>query len=110
MPRVAGYFGECIIDFGDRPFMIGDEESFLQRIHQGGAELVAVGQIFGAGPLFFVTLCAIEKSAGRNVERGKAISRAIQELPADFRELIALRERSLSASKRFIPWVDLLDG
>jgi len=27
----------------------------------------------------------------RNVERGKAISRAIQELPADFRELIALR-------------------
>ena len=27
----------------------------------------------------------------RNVERGKAISRAIQELPPDFRELIALR-------------------
>ena len=27
----------------------------------------------------------------RNSERGKAISRAIQELPADFRELIALR-------------------
>lgn len=27
----------------------------------------------------------------RNVERGRAISRAIQELPADFRELIALR-------------------
>ena len=27
----------------------------------------------------------------RNAERGKAISRAIQELPADFRELIALR-------------------
>ena len=27
----------------------------------------------------------------RNVERGKAISRAIQDLPADFRELIALR-------------------
>ena len=27
----------------------------------------------------------------RNLERGKAISRAIQELPADFRELIALR-------------------
>ena len=27
----------------------------------------------------------------RNAERGKAISRAIEELPADFRELIALR-------------------
>jgi RNA polymerase sigma-70 factor, ECF subfamily len=39
-----------------------------------------------------------QKSAGldpygelRNLERGRAISRAIQELPADFRELIALR-------------------
>jgi RNA polymerase sigma-70 factor (ECF subfamily) len=27
----------------------------------------------------------------RNVERGKAITRAIEDLPADFRELIALR-------------------
>jgi len=39
-----------------------------------------------------------QKSAGldpygelRNVERGEAITRAIQDLPADFRELIALR-------------------
>jgi RNA polymerase sigma-70 factor, ECF subfamily len=39
-----------------------------------------------------------QKSAGldpygelRNVERGRAITRAIQDLPADFRELIALR-------------------
>ena len=78
MRRIAGDLGEGVVELDDRAFVIGNEESLLQRIHQGAAELVAVGQIFGAGPLFFVTLCAIQESAGRDIERGQRLQQETQ--------------------------------
>ena len=71
--RVAGEFGESVVDFDDGPDAIGDEESLLQGIHHRVAELVAIGEILGAGPLLLVTLCAVEESACRDVERGQRL-------------------------------------
>ena len=73
MGRVAGEFGESVVDFDDGPGAIGDEESLLQGIHHRVAELVAIGEILGAGPLLLVTLCAVEESACRDVERGQRL-------------------------------------
>jgi hypothetical protein len=62
-----------VVHFDHRAFVIGDEEPFLQRIHQGGTEFVTVGQALGAGPLFRVALGAVEKSPGGDVERGQRL-------------------------------------
>ena len=60
------------------PCMIGDEESLLQRIHQGGTEFVSVGEAFGARSLFRVASGAVEKSPGRDVQRGQRLQQEFQ--------------------------------
>ena len=71
--RVAGELAEGIVDFDHGSGAIGYEEALLERIHHRIAELVAVGEVFGAGPLFLVTLCAVEESARHDVERGQCL-------------------------------------
>ena len=69
---------ERVVDLDDRPGVIGDEEAFLQRIHQRIAKLVAVGEILGASALLFVTPCAVEESAGGHVERRQCLQQELQ--------------------------------
>src|SRR6202021_4318597 len=76
--RVPGQFGESVVDFDDGPSAISDEESLLQGIHHRVAELVAIGEILGAGPLLLVTFCAVEESACRDVERGQRLQQECQ--------------------------------
>ncbi len=71
--RVTGEFGKRVVDLDDRAAGLSDEESLLQGIHHRVAELVAIGKILCAGPLLFVTPCASEESACRDVERGQGL-------------------------------------
>ena len=70
--------GERIVDLDDRAGAVGDEETLLQRIHQRGAELVAIGEIVGAGPLLFVSPCAVDESTRRHIQRGQRLQQKLQ--------------------------------
>ncbi len=73
--RVAGEFGEGVVEFDHGAGAIGDEKPLLQRVHHGIAELVAIGEIVGAGPLFFGSLC-------RGIEGGEGVQQESQRLRA----------------------------
>ena len=75
---IAQYLDEGVVHLDDRALGIGYEKPLLQRIHQGGAEFVAVGKTFGAGSLFRVTLVAVEKPPGCDVERCERLHQEFQ--------------------------------
>ena len=73
--RVAGDFREGVVEFDHGAGAIGDEKPLLQRIHHGVAELVAIGEIVGAGPLFLGSLC-------RGIEGGQGVQEESQRFGA----------------------------
>ena len=75
---IAEYLDEGIVHLDHGALMIGDEEPLLQGVHQGRAELVAIGEVFGAGPLFRETSGAVEEPPGGDVERGQRLQQEFQ--------------------------------